>query len=195
MPSPLFDSLPRSQQSTIASAGYRLGRWEAARLVLGNRLAKQRFPEALVLFLQRWSVLVEMPPKSTGETCELGLAVDHVWLLSGLAAQPQERALLHLPALRSFWRQELRAEQFEALLHSVPQAWFRDESPLPPGAVISGLGLSSWAELPSLQQRQPPLESQDNYVCEAPALHQRIQAHYKTDDKGRIVLASVKALP
>jgi hypothetical protein len=57
---------------------------------------------------------------------------------------------LHLPALRHFWRKELRAQRFALFQRVLPQVWPLDTAPLPPGATISGLKLASWSDLPRL---------------------------------------------
>jgi hypothetical protein len=57
---------------------------------------------------------------------------------------------LHLPALRSFWRKELRAARFALLQRVLPRVWPVETAALPPGATIGGLGLASWHDLPRL---------------------------------------------
>ena len=155
----LMDQLPRSQREAVESAGYRLVRWMAAREVLQARVTKGRIPGALGDFLTHWLALAPAP--EAGE--ELWLTFDHAQdqlkLAGGsakLAATALEHALLHLPALRSFWSQELRQQHFVALRALVPKAWLLDSAQVPPGAVIQGLGTVSWEQT----QRQD-LEIQD----------------------------------
>jgi hypothetical protein len=48
-------------------------------------------------------------------------------------------ALLHHPALRSFWRSALPSETLAMLLGMIPPTWIVDPAPLPPHAVIPNL--------------------------------------------------------
>jgi hypothetical protein len=57
---------------------------------------------------------------------------------------------LHLPALRSFWRKELRAARCALLQQVLPRVWPVETAALPPGATLGGLGLASWHDLPRL---------------------------------------------
>jgi hypothetical protein len=104
---------------------------------------------ALGEFLTHWLALAPAP--AAGE--ELWLSFDHasdeLKLAGGsttLATSALEHALLHLPALRSFWSQELRQQHFAALRALVPRAWLLDAATVPPGAVIQGLGTVSWEQ-------------------------------------------------
>lgn len=63
-------------------------------------------------------------------------------------------ALLRLRPLRDFWERELRRSAVENLLAILPEAWLFDPTPLPPGAVIPGLGLASWSELAARRESQ-----------------------------------------
>jgi hypothetical protein len=56
--------------------------------------------------------------------------------------------LLHLPALRSFWKTSMRASRLRRLQKVLPKAWPLDSASVPAGAVISGLGITSWTQLP-----------------------------------------------
>ena len=58
-------------------------------------------------------------------------------------------ALFHLPALRSFWSRALRRSHYERLCRELPRAWFVTDETLPAGAVIPGLGITSWDCLPA----------------------------------------------
>lgn len=194
MPPLVLDSLPRPLQSALRSAGYRAARWAAAREVLHNRLVKQRVHGLLGEALARWGVAGAGTARPEGLHLTFGLMADRLWMCDGPAAEPLERVLLHLPALRSFWRQELRQTHFDALKAVVPRAWVREETVLPPGAVIHSLNLASWEELPKLGGRQPPVVAEGGFYTEQPTSHTRINASYHRDDKRRVVLKSVEAL-
>ncbi len=58
--------------------------------------------------------------------------------------------LLHLPALRGFWRRELRTQRFAWMTKVLPQVWAVDTQSIRPGSVIRGLNIADWAELPRL---------------------------------------------
>lgn len=60
-------------------------------------------------------------------------------------------ALLRLRPLRDHWERELRRSAVQNLLQVLPTAWLLDPAPIPPGAVIPGLGLPSWSELAALR--------------------------------------------
>lgn len=192
-PEPDFPSLPI--RSAVASVAYRARRWQAARVVLRNRVAKQRIPGPLGEALQEWGV--GQTPLVENESLQLtfGQLGTQIWWCDGLASLPLERALLHLPALRGFWRQELRQKHFDALKAIVPQAWLKDQGEVPPGAVIHGLGIPAWDHLPRLQGRTPPVVSAGQFVVEQSVPETTINAFYQQDGQGRVVLRSIEALP
>jgi hypothetical protein len=112
-----------------------------------------------------------------------------MWLAEGgLASFAAERALLHLPALRSFWMQELRSAHFEALKQIVPQAWFADDSVIPPGAVIAGLGTADWSQARDLVR-------QENLFLRLKDTSWAAKAVFHRDAKGQIVLRDWQAMP
>ena len=205
-PSPAPDSI-----ADIASAGYRAARWLAARRVLANRLAKGR----LDAFFAHWmpqSTFDDVPPQA------LEIALDEngsAHLLGGLAASARERALLHLPALRPFWTQELRAAHFDALRRIVPRAWFLDDTPVPHGAVISGLEIACWAdfsrkhdaarfELCDEKKHSQPLDAgklpaqaaERRFVITQRVFTARVlTARYHRDENDRLTLAECQGMP
>lgn len=189
-----LDLLPRPFQSVVQSAGYRTARWAAARQVLGNRIARQRIHGLLGQTLGRWGVAHAAGVGAEGFQLTFGLLNDRLWLCDGLAGEALERALLHLPALRDFWRQELRHAHFEALKAVVPKAWVREETPVPPGAVIHGLGITSWSEVSRLNGREPAVVAEGPFFMEKPPVQTRINATYHRDDKRHVLLRSVEAL-
>jgi hypothetical protein len=211
----LMAQLSRLQREALESAGYRVVRWEAARAVLLARVTKGRIAAPLGDFLAHWLSLA--PAHDTGK--ELWLSFDHTpdqekLQLSGgstaLAASPLEHALLHLPALRPFWRQELRQQHFEALLTLVPQAWLLDAAAVPPGAVIQGLNLTSWEHLQQgsghdgqIQDRNcqirkdwpDALADRDSIWVSRRTGSVEIKASYGRNAKDQVVLRSVEAAP
>lgn len=206
-----MDELPPATRELIASAGYRMVRWQAAREVLRHRVAKGRIAGDLGEFLTHWLAEDAEPVPAAEINLTFSLSPEHAWLVGGnsaLAEAPLERALLHLPALRRFWVQELRLQHFTALRASVPTAWPLDDAAVPPGAVIHGLDLSSWGQWNALSGRElmvcsgqgavaldlpVALVSRKHFLCVIPAAGQRIAVDYQRDDKGRIVLRSIAA--
>ncbi|MGV3661938.1 MAG: hypothetical protein ACO1TE_17250 [Prosthecobacter sp.] len=124
-----------------------------------------------------------------------GLLGNKLWWCDGLAGRPLEQALLHLPALRGFWRQELRLTHFEALKTIVPRAWVKDETAVPPGAVIHGLDIPAWDHLQRLEARIPSVVAHGRFITEQAVPETRINAFYQRDDQRRVVLRSIEALP
>jgi hypothetical protein len=118
-----------------------------------------------------------------------------------------EQALLHLPALRPFWRQELRLQHFEALRTLVPQAWLLDSAQVPPGAVIQGLGSVSWEKTklkqgPEWKIQDPKgmvredlplaLAVRDSILTRRPASNVILNARYGRNDAGQVVLRTIE---
>lgn len=66
-------------------------------------------------------------------------------------------ALFWLRPLESFWIRALGDSTFRALREVVPQTWLLDPQPLPPHAVIPGLGVHSWGEVEKFSQKQRDL--------------------------------------
>lgn len=196
MASPETDLLSRSFRDSVASAGYRARRWKAAREVLGNRVAKGSIPGPLGQTLNEWGV--GKAPMIQDESFKLtfGMAGSRLWWCDDMAVRPLEQALLHLPALRGFWRQELRARHFQALKSIVPKAWLKDQTAaVPPGAVISGLGIPGWDHLPRLVDRIPSVVDDGLFLTERSVVEARINAFYQQDNQRRVVLRSIAALP
>ncbi|WP_395745012.1 hypothetical protein [Prosthecobacter sp.] len=210
----LLALLPRPQREAVESAGYRLMRWAAARAVLQARVGKGRVAGPAGEFLTYWMAQSPPPPEAQGE---LWLSFSHArdqaqLALAGgsvpLAHSPLERALLHLPLLRSFWRQELRLQHFAALRELVPQAWLLDPAPVPPGAVIHGLGSPSWEDVqPAAGQKwqihnaqgspraslPAALTGRDAILIPQPVSNVILLARYERESTGRIVLRMIEA--
>ena len=206
-----LEDLAPAFRAQVASLGYELERWRAARSVLAVRLAKQRLEPALEAFLTNWA---RETPLATAEVI-LGETPEGWRLLrGGLGEFAAERALLHLPALRSFWVRELRQAHFEALRKWVPEAWMLDSAPLPSGTVIAGLGIPTWREFPNRhavehfavediagRPRDTAWADWDDLVASrSHVLIRRIQARrsvrarFLRDARDRIVLHHVEAL-
>ena len=210
MKSDLMDQLPRPQREAVESAGYRLMRWMAAREVLQARVTKGRIAGALGDFLTHWLALA--PAHVAGEELWLSFdqSPDQLKLGGGsatLATSALEHALLHLPALRSFWSQELRQQHFDALRALVPQAWLLDAASVPPGAVIQGLGTVSWEqtqrtlgqgwEIQDTQGRVREdwplaLSARDCIMTLRKPAAVKLSARYVRNDKDQVVLRTIE---
>lgn len=145
----LMAQLSRPQREAVESAGYRVVRWAAARAVLQARVAKGRIAGELGEYLGHWMTQFIADELNAGVWLSFDCSREQVKLVKSdteLAHSPLERALLYLPALRSFWSQELRQQHFSALRGLVPQAWLLDAAAVPPGAVIEGLNAVSWEQ-------------------------------------------------
>lgn len=208
MTAPLPPDLPPAWAGEIASLGYQLTRWSAARAVLAVRHAKGRLNRALHEMLEACG---SFPPDVALEV-EIATA-DERWVVldGGLSTSAAERALLHLPALRSFWTQELRQAHFDALRAHVPRAWFWNDTPVPSGAVIAGLGIAAWHDLPRKHDlrsfgvvnaagvvraaTEADLAAAGGEVLvELPRVSARWRAHFARDAQSRVVLSRIEAL-
>ncbi len=191
-----LEQLPRIHREAIESAGYRVLRWENAREVLQARITKGRITGALGDFLARWL----LPTKGAATLDDWQLTFDVIKeqiRLSGgrmaLVESPLEHALLHLPALRSFWSNELRQQHYMALKAIVPSTWIVDEAPVPSGAVIHGLGITAWDQLKRLHGHEWDRRGQV-LTARVPA-GLKINARYERNGQGQVVLCSVEAMP
>lgn len=208
----LLEPLPRSQREAVDSAGYRIMRWMAAREVLQARVSKGRIAGPLGDFLAHWLSLAPAKGADSDLWLSFNYAQDQAELKlaagsATLAHSPLEQALLHLPALRSFWSQELRQQHFVALRSLVPQAWLMDSSQVPPGAVIQGLDSVSWEQTPQLRGQQWEIQdskgqiltnrslSQNSILTSRPASGVVRKAWYGRNDTGQVVLRSLEAAP
>ncbi|MFZ2280279.1 MAG: hypothetical protein WAW39_20950 [Prosthecobacter sp.] len=208
----LLEPLPRSQREAVDSAGYRIMRWMAAREVLQTRVTKGRVAGPLGDFLAHWLSLAPAPRGGSDLWLSFNYAQDQGGLkLSGgsatLAHSPLEQGLLHLPALRSFWSQELRQQHFVALRSLVPQAWLMDPAQVPPGAVIQGLNTVSWERTLQLWGRQWEIKdpqgqiltnrslAQDSILTSRPVSGVVLKAWYGRNDDEQVVLSSIEAAP
>ena len=141
-----------TQEATIRQLrplGHQVTLWRDAATLLHGRLQKGKLAASLQSFLQRWAP--REAPEAIPGTFELvltqaaeGAPVSLHSASFSFPADLQWRALLHLPAMQSLWAGDLRGSHLQNLLKVVPRAWMIDSAPLSPGAVIGGLGASSW---------------------------------------------------
>ena len=208
----LLEPLPRSQREAVDSAGYRIMRWMAAREVLQARVTKGRIAGPVGDFLAHWLSLAPAKGADSDLWLSFNYAQDQAELKlaagsAALAHSPLEQALLHLPALRAFWSQELRQQHFMALRSLVPQAWLMDSAQVPPGAVIQGLDSVSWEQTPQLRGQVWEVQdskgqvlanrslSQNSILTSRPASGVVLKAWYGRNDMGQVVLRSLEAAP
>lgn len=191
----LLETLPRPLRAAVESAGYRVMRWAAAREVLQARVTKGRIAGALGEFLAHWLPAALVTASSDELRLTFTVMPEQIRLSGGSAAfvaSPLEHALLHLPALRSFWRNELRQQHFAALTAIVPHAWLMDAAAIPPGAVIHGLGITAWDQLARVHGHDWDLR--DNILTAHSSSGKKINAQFERNDKGQVVLRSVEAM-
>lgn len=81
-------------------------------------------------------------------------------------------ALLHLPALEAYWKENLSADDFALLRRVVPNSWLMENTgELPPTAVlhapfVEGRPLREWTELADASQKER------NFVIKASGFHE-----------------------
>lgn len=183
----LLDSLPRPLREAVESAGYRVLRWAAARELLQTRVTKGRIAGELGEFLTHWLSAAPAHVIKAALNLDFIFTPEQLWL----TASPFERALLHLPALRGFWRNELRQQHFAALQAIVPPAWLMDAAVIPHGAVVHGLGISSWDQLDRVRGADWQLQNQ--ILTRNAPVGMKLSAQYERNDQGQVVLRSVAA--
>lgn len=130
--------------------GYELRLFHTAAEALRQRVAKARLTPELNIFLPPWLPESTQPWPEGRFRLLLGESGTGCQLLGASTPDliaPHWAALLHLPALRGHWQSHLRAAHGEHLRERWPQAWLLDPTPLPPGAVIAGLGITGWDQL------------------------------------------------
>lgn len=150
------DALSRADLKHLEPLGHHLSLWGAAAQRLLGRLQAERLPPGLTGWLRAWlppSQPVQLQP---GERLEVTVQeTASSWqLVESSAPWLADRlwhAWLHLPALRGSWAAELRASHLDSLRGLIPAAWCLEPAPLPPGAVIAGLGLPGWEALTDLR--------------------------------------------
>lgn len=149
---PLLEEAPKAWLKHLRPLGHELQLFRSATEALLRRVSKQRLSNELNAFLQSW--LPESSPENLSKNNRLLLGETEAgWQLMGSAAawlnDPIWAALLHLPGLRSHWQAQVRATHLEHLQQLLPPAWLLHATPLPPGSVIAGLGITGWERLAS----------------------------------------------
>lgn len=66
-------------------------------------------------------------------------------------------AFLWMEPLERFWREQLGPATFQVLRAVMPPTWIVDATPLPPHAVIAGLGIHDWRQMATFSQKQREL--------------------------------------
>ncbi|MCX6853669.1 MAG: hypothetical protein NTV80_02060 [Verrucomicrobia bacterium] len=142
--------LPRETSKDLLPLGHEMSLWATAAHNLTLRVSKDRLPDHLNAFLKHWlpNEHIDQPAKAF----HLLLSQSSKgWEISGSSLpwikDPTWSALLQLPALRSTWINDLRANHFDHLIRLLPSSWLLDPTPLPPGSVISKLEIPNWTEL------------------------------------------------
>jgi hypothetical protein len=151
-----LDDLPRPlarRRQTLGHAFARLG--SAAGLLIRRAAKGTAVPGVDADWLNRWGG-AGFEPWGTDVRAVIEWREHDGLVVEPVAGQPLPASWvaallwLHLPALRSFWRKELRAARGALLQRVLPRVWPVEMAALPPGATIGGLGLASWQDLPRL---------------------------------------------
>lgn len=155
---------PRACLRHLQPLGHEVALLQQAARQLWRKLEKGRLEAPLQAWLQPWRPAAPPPEALPAHFTLLLSAAGSGWQLSGSSLpwlrDPVWAALLHLPALRPFWAGALRASHLQHLRQVLPQAWFLDPAPLPPGSVIAGLGVPTWAQALQLPGRSFTLHGQ-----------------------------------
>jgi hypothetical protein len=148
-------SVSKNVAGTVRSLGWELHCLRKAARLLATRVRNETLPAALVEFLKPVmaasaddddsvpGTIFSLRVRVHGDEARVSLDA-----LEEAGVTPCLLALLHLPALRGFWDRNLRRSHFARLRRVLPCAWFVTAGPLPVGAVVPGLGITSWDRLP-----------------------------------------------
>ena len=147
---------PRRIQRQMETLGHGLTRLLDAVEVLKRRVARETVgDEHLRDWLKPWLGVASCEsPLNAKEPAQLTWDDESWRVLSPTgpelsASWATVLMLFHLPSLRTFWRQSMRASRLRRLQAVLPKAWALDPTIVPPGAVIAGLGITNWEQLPS----------------------------------------------
>ena len=224
--------IPPSLQRRVRTLGHGLYRLSEAWQLLAVRLDRGLLDEATTAWIRQWcgDDLARPLPLPV----DSALAAEIIWsgkawqvaVVAGAQDADGESAdvwasalmLLHLPVLRSFWGRALRVQRFSWMAKALPRVWALDSQTLRPGAVVAGLGIPSWQDLPRVMaagrifEWLPPaggraqpvdaaawpgtlaeLQGQRVRLRERAAVKQegRLTATWKRDGTGRIVLDQI----
>jgi len=147
--------VPKPLLKHLRPLGHEITLWQASAQRWLGRLDKGRFDPALLAFLQHWKP--QTFPQASGDALfNLVLREDKDgWKIMASSlpwvTDPAWSALLHLPALQSFWAAEIRGSHLDHLRQITSRAWLMAPAPLPPGSVIAGLDIDSWPNLMRLK--------------------------------------------
>ncbi len=147
--------MPPGLRRRLPALGHGLHRLREAWKVLETRLERGLVDVETAAWIKRWSGMpgADLPDKA------LLVWAGKAWQVAGLGGEEIPAAwlplllLLHLPVLRSYWRRALRSQRFAWMSKALPRVWAVDPTPLKPGAVIAGLGIAAWEDLPRLLEQ------------------------------------------
>jgi hypothetical protein len=156
LPPPLYRQLP--------GLGYALSRVDAGIRILHRRVQRGSLPPLAIELLGAASALPAPSALSVlsawrGSAWQILASDESLPLVTDSAPSSTANvspalllasAAFRLPALRVAMRRELRYARYDRLLRVLPNVWWFTADALPPGAVIAGLGITSWEELPKL---------------------------------------------
>lgn len=192
MPVSELEPLPHSVARRVRTLGHALVRLQAALQLLPKRLERGLLDASSTAWIHQWAGGVMSRPPSSQEALTATIAWhENAWLVCEVPpVWHGALLLLHLPVLRDFWRKELRAARYERLRRVLPQVWARDPNPLPPGAVMGGLGITSWDELPKLEASGRRFQFSDRWVIEQPTMRAQttLTLSWQAKEDGRIDL-------
>ncbi len=150
----------KAQYATLNRLGWELTRLRLAIEVLAARVSRGSVDDSVLAFLRPILAGRRREPfkrmTGTSVTVNLGARLNLPVVCFDADYQPAfpstrddalTLALFWLPALTPFWCRALRRSHWQHLRLVLPRAWFLHASPLPPGAVLPGLGTHSWLAL------------------------------------------------
>jgi len=194
MPANDLEVLPRSIARRVRTLGHALSRVQAGLQLLPKRLERGLLDTSSTAWVNQWAGTALASPSTAGKALTATIVwQENAWLVSEVPpVWHGALLLLHLPVLRDFWRKELRAARYERLRRVLPKVWAMDPTPLPPGAVIAGLGITSWHDLSELEAkgRHFEIKSELGLVIEQPGWKGdgSLTLTWKTSDDGRVDL-------
>ncbi len=118
--------------------------------------------ERPIALIYRFFELFDLPNIPKSELVQYAAKKDWVTVTPPYKPALEEKsafALLHHPALRSFWRRELGEDTWLHLTAVMPRTWLLDPAPVPPQATIPGLSIgdrpiANWRDLASATQKE-----------------------------------------